>query len=420
MSLDRKLDLAKPWLGETEVANARDTILSGWVTQGPRVAAFERDLAAFVGSPHACAVSSGTTALHLALLGAGVRPGDVVITVSHSFIATANAVRYCLAEPWFVDIEGATLNMSVAALQRSLAENFEERDGGLWLRPENISRLERGPECPLKLLRGPLGRLGAILAVHQVGLPVDLAALLELAQPLGIPVVEDAACAIGSEVSLDNGKTFETVGRPHGHSACFSFHPRKVITTGDGGMITTVHAEADARFRLLRQHGMSMSPSEREGAKGVVFESYLASGFNYRLTDIQAGVGQAQVARLPELVADRRRQAGHYASLLEQVPGVAAPVEPAWARSNWQSYVIRLDEHIDRDAIMGLLQSRGISTRRGIMNAHREPPYAASWPEGSLPESEAAQDHCLILPLHHEMTLSDRERVVQTLKEALA
>lgn len=420
MSAPKKLALAKPWLGEAEAAGAGAAILSGWVTQGPRVAALEQDFAAFTGARHACAVSSGTTALHLALLGAGVRPGDVVITVSHSFIATANVVRHCLAEPWFVDIEAATLNLSVPALRRALAEAFEQREGGLWLRPENVARLERCPESPLGLLRGPLGRLGAILVVHQVGLPADLAAVLDLARPLGIPVVEDAACAIGSEVSLDGGQSFERIGRPHGHSACFSFHPRKIITTGDGGMITTNDAEADGRYRLLRQHGMSMSAAEREGARKVVFESYLTTGFNYRLTDIQAGVGQAQVARLPRIVADRRAQAAHYAGLLAAIPGVSAPVEPAYARTNWQSYVARLDADIDRDAVMERMQARGVPTRRGIMNAHREAPYSAAWPEGSLPESEAAQDHCLILPLHHELGAEDRESVAQALQEALS
>jgi dTDP-4-amino-4,6-dideoxygalactose transaminase len=420
MSASGKLALAKPWLGQEEIAGARAAIESGWVTQGPRVDAFEKDFAARTGSPYACAVSSGTTALHLALLTAGVLPGDVVVTVSHSFIATANAVRYCLAEPWFLDIETGTLNLSVDELRRSLVEDFEPGLGGLFLKPGLADRLQNCPESPLRLLRGRLGRLGAVLVVHQVGLPADMAGVLALTEPLGVPVVEDAACALGSEVSLDGGASFQRIGRPHGRSACFSFHPRKVVTTGDGGMITTADAAADVRCRLLRQHGMSKSAAEREGAKKVVFEQYVSTGFNYRMTDIQAGVGLAQLARLDELVADRRRQADHYAELLRGLPQVRVPAEPAYARTNWQSYAIRLDDAVDRDAVMQRMQELGVPTRRGIMNAHREPPYSAAWSEGCLPRSEAAQDHCLILPMHHELTEADRVFVVRSLKEALA
>ncbi len=416
----KKLALAKPWLGEEEAQAAREAILSGWVTQGPRVAAFEEAFRAVTGAPFACAVSSGTTALHLALLAAGVRPGDVVVTVSHSFIATANAVRHCQAEPWFVDIDPATLNMDPTALARGLEKDFEPREGGLWLRAGNLERLATLPESPLGFVRPPLGRLAALLAVHQVGLPADMAAILDIAQAHGLPVVEDAACAIGSEVSLDGGRTFGPVGRPHGQTACFSFHPRKVLTTGDGGMIATQDAEIDARLRLLRQHGMSMDAHARHGAGVVAAESYLTTGYNYRMTDIQAAVGARQLARLPELLRQRRALAQAYAEELSGIPGVQAPSEPAYARTNWQSYVARLDAGLDRDRAMGRLLDAGVPTRRGIMNAHREPPYAAAWPEGSLPQSEAAQDQGLILPLHHEMDASDCARVARALREALA
>ena len=196
---------------------------SGWVTQGPEVAAFEREFAAYVGAPHACAVSNCTTALHLALLAVGVGPGDEVVTVSHSFIATANAIRYCGATPVFVDIEPETFNID-PALDRAGA----------------IATATR-----------------AILCVHQLGMPCDLAAHRRAsADGRGLPVVEDAACAVGSEIRWDG--RWERIGRPHGDVACFSFHPRKLLTTGDGGMITTADAEWDARFRLWRQHGMSV------------------------------------------------------------------------------------------------------------------------------------------------------------------
>lgn len=414
----KKLALAKPWLGEEEALAAREAILSGWVTQGPRVAAFEAAFCARTGAPYACAVSSGTTALHLALLAVGVRPGDVVVTVSHSFIATANAVRYCQAEPWFVDIDPATLNMDPGALARCLEDDFQRRDNGLWLKPQALSRLAALPESPLAYVRPPLGRLAAIQVVHQVGLPADLAAILAIAREHDLPVVEDAACALGSEVSLDGGASFEPVGRPHGLAACFSFHPRKVLTTGDGGIIATADPELDARCRLLRQHGMSVSAAERHGAGKLAFESYLTTGFNYRLTDIQAAVGTQQLARLTELVGIRRELAQVYAGLLADVVGVRAPQEPPYARTNWQSYVVRLEAGLERNRVMQGLLDQGVPSRRGIMNAHREPPYAAAWPEGSLPSSEAAHAHGLILPLHHEMTTADCQTVAAALKEA--
>ena len=200
-----KIPVAKPMLGEAEVRAAGRAILSGWVTQGVEVAAFEREFADCVGAAHACAVSSCTAALHLALRAVGVGPGDEVITVSHSFIATANSIRYCGAVPVFVDIEPDTFNMNTALIERVITP-----------------------------------RTRAILCVHQVGLPCDLAAILAIARQHGLRVVEDAACAIGSEILWEGN--WEKIGRPRGDIACFSFHPRKLVTTGDGGMLTAANA----------------------------------------------------------------------------------------------------------------------------------------------------------------------------------
>jgi dTDP-4-amino-4,6-dideoxygalactose transaminase len=372
-------------MDEREVEAARRPISKGWVTQGPEVAAFEAEFAQAVGAPHACAVANCTAALHLALLAAGVGPGDEVITVSHSFVATASSIRYCGAIPVFVDIERATFNMDPRAIGSAVSP-----------------------------------RTRAILAVHQMGMPCDLEAILDVAARHSLPVIEDAACAAGSEI-LRNG-AWERIGKPHGDIACFSFHPRKLLTTGDGGMLTTAKSAWDARFRAQRQHGMSVPDTVRHLSNQVIFEEYPEIGYNYRLTDIQAAVGREQLKKLPEIVARRRSLAGRYRQILAGIEGLELPTEPAWARPNWQSFCVRLPETCGQASVMQALLDQGIATRRGIMNAHRERAYpAGTWrPGGPLTESEAAQDHCLILPLYQDMSETDQDRVAAALRSALA
>ena len=376
--------VARPFLGEIEAKAARRPILSGWITQGPEVAAFEKEFAAYVGAPHACAVSNCTTALHLALLAAGVEPGDEVVTVSHSYIATANSVRYCGAIPVFVDIDPRTFNMAPELVEAAITP-----------------------------------RTRAILCVHQVGMPCDLAALVPLARSRGLALIEDAACAIGSEI-LWNGR-WEKIGRPHGDAACFSFHPRKVMSTGDGGMITTANKAWDAQFRLLRQHGMNVPDTVRHGSPKVIFESYPSLGFNYRMTDIQAAVGREQLKRLPELIGRRRLLAERYTRLFERMPGLTPPWEPSWARTNWQSYTVTLPEGSDQRQVMQAMLDEGIATRRGIMCAHREASCrdACRPGPGGLRHSEEAQDRNILLPLYHQLTEDQQDRVVETLRAAL-
>jgi dTDP-4-amino-4,6-dideoxygalactose transaminase len=374
------IPIIKPVMDEREVEAARRVILSGWITQGPEVAAFEREFAEFVGAPHACAVSSCTTALHLALLAVGVKPGDEVITVSHSYIATANAVRYCGARPVFIDIEPDTFNIDPTLIDAAVTD-----------------------------------RTRAVLVVHQMGMPCDVAAVVVRARQYGLTVVEDAACAIGSEVLWES--SWERIGKPQGDIACFSFHPRKVMSTGDGGMITTANSQWDACCRLLRQHGMSVPDTVRHGARQVIHESYPVLGYNYRMTDIQAAVGREQLKRLPEIVRTRRALAERYSTLLSGVPGLETPREPEWARSNWQSYCVRLPAHCDQRAVMQRMLDQNVATRRGIMCSHREAAYGGD-ANGRLPHSEEAQDQCIILPLYSQMTPEEQGRVAEALEGA--
>ena len=391
------IPIAKPILGVAEVEGAQRAILSGWVTQGPEVQAFEEEFAEFVGSEFACAVSNCTTALHLALRVAGVRPGDEVITVSHSYIATANSIRYCGAIPVFVDIEPESFNIDPGRIEPVVSD-----------------------------------RTRAILCVHQMGMPCDMKSLVEIAKRHDLVLIEDAACAIGSEILWQD--EWQKIGKPHGDLACFSFHPRKVITTGDGGMITTTNREWLSEIRRLRQHSMSVPDTVRHGSPQVVFESYPELGFNYRMTDIQAAVGRAQLERLSDIVAERRDLAERYAELLSAADRVEAAFEPDWARSNWQSYCVRLPETADQLEVMQAMLDLGVATRRGIMCAHREPAYQKEpWTCGPLKDScectpgrceqlrtsELMQDSSILLPLFSGMTAEEQQRVVEALRSSL-
>jgi dTDP-4-amino-4,6-dideoxygalactose transaminase len=380
------IPITRPLVDEREADAARRVILSGWITQGPEVAAFEREFADAVGAQHACAVSNCTTALHLALLAAGVGPGDEVITVSHSFIATANSIRYCGAVPVFVDIRPGTFNIDPDRVEAAISPSTK-----------------------------------AILCVHQIGMPCDLSSLVAIAERRSLPLIEDAACAIGSEI-LWHGN-WERIGKPHGDVACFSFHPRKIISTGDGGMLTTKHRKWDAQFRTWRQHAMSVPDTVRHSANSVVFESYPDLGFNYRMTDIQAAIGREQLARVPKIVVSRRRLADRYRAKLSGLPGISLPEEPDWARTNWQSVCIVLGPGYDQKEIMQSMLDRGIATRRGIMCTHREPAYREKEPwrfAGPLTESELAQDRAIILPLYPQMTDDEQDAVISALSAVVA
>ncbi|MBB3094010.1 perosamine synthetase [Actinoplanes campanulatus] len=365
-----------PDLGEEEAQAAAEAVRSGWVAQGPRVARFEQEFAAAVGAGHGVAVSSCTTGLHLALVLLDVGPGDEVIVPSLSFIATANAVRYVGATPVFADVELATGNVTVETVDA---------------------------------VRTP--RTRAVIAVHQGGVPFDTVALRKAADDWGIGLVEDAACAAGSTA----------YGAPAGTGArvaAWSFHPRKLITTGEGGMVTVDSPEAAARLKRLREHGMNVSAADRHASKQPVLEAYLETAFNYRMTDIQAAVGLVQLGKLAGLVAQRRELAARYQRLLSDVNGLIPVTDPAYGQTNYQSFWVLLTPAYRRarDEVLSELAAKGVSARRGIMAAHLEPAYADVTP-CPLPVTERITRESLILPLHHRLTEADQDHIVGVLRE---
>jgi dTDP-4-amino-4,6-dideoxygalactose transaminase len=372
------IPVMRPLLGDEEARAAAAAVASGWVAQGPRVAEFEKQFAARIGAEQGIAVSSCTAALHLCLVVLGIGPGDEVVVPSLSFIATANAARYVGATPVFADVEAETGNLSVETIESVLSP-----------------------------------RTRAVLLVHQAGVPADRDAIKALLDPHDVPLVEDAACAAGSTYS----------GRPVGTEAllaAWSFHPRKLLTTGEGGMITTSHAEWATRLRRLREHGMDVSASDRHSATQPVLESYLETGFNYRMTDIQAAIGLVQLQRLNDIVARRRQLAARYQRLLSDVPGLLTVRDPSHGSTNYQSFWIVLPEGcpVNRNTVLQRLAEQGVSARRGIMAAHREPAYAGQ-PHVELPVTEWLTDSSLILPLFHDMTEQDQDRVVTCLRAAM-
>jgi dTDP-4-amino-4,6-dideoxygalactose transaminase len=371
------IPVMRPWLGEAEAAAAAAAVASGWVAQGPRVAEFETAFARAIGVDHAVAVSSCTTGLHLAMVAAGLGPGDEVIVPSLSFIATANVVRYVGAQPVFADVDQATQNLVPDTVSAQLT-----------------------------------GRTRAVILVDQGGVPADLDAMRALCEPRGIAIIEDAACAVGA--------TYR--GRPAGARAflsAFSFHPRKLLTTGEGGMLVTPDAEVAARLRRLREHGMDVSAAQRHASQQPVIEHYLETGFNYRMTDVQAAIGLVQLGKLDQMIARRRALAGRYLESLSGIPGLETIHDPAYGTTNYQSFWVLLPEGfpVGRGELLRLLADAGVSARRGIMASHLEPAYADQ-PRPPLPVTERLTADSVILPLFHEMTEGEQDLVVSVIAAA--
>jgi perosamine synthetase len=374
----RPIPVMRPLLGEEEAQAAAEAVLSGWVAQGPRVAAFERAFADRVGAALGVAVSSCTTALHLGLVVLDIGAGDEVVVPSFSFIATTNAVRYVGATPVFADVDALTGNLTPQTVESVITE-----------------------------------RTRAVILVHQGGIPADVQAVRALCEPRGITVLEDAACAAGSiyrGAPVGAGSTM----------AAWSFHPRKLLTTGEGGMVTTDRPDWAARLRRLREHGMSVSAAERHASAQPVVEQYLEVGFNYRMTDVQAAIGLVQMGRLDDVIAVRRRIAAGYQQRLADIPGLTMAADPTWGTTNYQSFWVCLpdDLRLTQAEVLAALAAEGISARRGIMAAHREPAYAGH-AHGPLPVTDHLTTRSVILPVFHDLTEAEQDHVVRVLRRTL-
>lgn len=373
------IPIAKPYFDQAEEQAAALAIRSGWVVQGPRVMEFEKMVADLVGAKYALATSNCTTALHLSLLALGIGAGDEVLVPSYSFIASANSILHAGATPVFVEIDARTYNVD-----------------------PNLLRAKITP------------RTKAIIPVHQIGLAADLDTIHQIALEHDLVVIEDAATIIGGDYK---GKKIGA----HSRAVCFSFHPRKAITTGEGGMVTTNDPEVARQVEMLRSHGANVSDYARHGAGKVIIEEYPILGYNYRLTDIQGAVGVEQMKKLDWILQRRLEIGGRYNQAFADLDFVETPYEPPYAKHTYQSYCLRIAHNSPktRDEIMSAMQDAGIATRRGVMASHLEPFYVNTYGRVSLPVTEQATRDTILLPIYAQMTEEEQETVIRTLRQIL-
>ncbi|HSW21370.1 MAG TPA: DegT/DnrJ/EryC1/StrS aminotransferase family protein [Burkholderiaceae bacterium] len=368
------LRLSLPHVTEAAIAAVGEVLRSGHLAHGVQGHAFEAELQAWLGCRHAVLVSSGTAALHLALLALDIGRGDAVLVPDFTFPATANVVALTGARPLLVDVDARSYCATPAALEAAIAA---------W----------RGPE-----------KLRAVMPVHEFGHPVDMASVRTLAQAHGLHVVEDAACAIGAS---DAGAKVGTCG----DIGCFSLHPRKTLTTGEGGILTTGDDALAQRLRRLRSHGMERGPA------GVTFHE---AGFNYRLTDFQAALGRAQLPQLAGWITRRRALAQSYRSALAPLERAGRLVLPAdHPGHSWQTFMVMLADGIDRAAVIGALADQGIETNLGAQCVSAQPSFAAYRPADGSPNAQRLYRQGLALPFCEQYGAAEVTRVAGALGSVL-
>ncbi len=370
------IPIAKPYLTNAEADEASRVVLSGWVAQGPKVKEFEEKFAEYTGARYAVAISNCTAALHLSMIVSEIGAGDEVICPSMSYIATANSIRYTGATPVFAEVDPVNFNLDPEDAESKITS-----------------------------------RTKAIMIAHQIGMPADIDAFKEICARHNIKLIEDAACASGSSYK---GKKIGS----HSELVCFSFHPRKVITTGEGGMITTSNEKLRDRLKLLRQHAMASSSIDRHNTSSALSEDHVELGYNYRMTDIQAAVGIVPLSRLDEIVMERRNIAANFIRNLSDIKWLMMPEEKEGFFTNYQSFAVRVhnDSPVSRDELMLRLGEKGISTRRGVMTAHRETAYKDLYSKLSLPVSESASDNSLMLPIFVPMLKDDIGKIIERVR----
>jgi len=371
-----------PYCGEEEKQALAEVVDSGWLTQGSFVTDFENSVANYVGVRHAVATSSCTTAMHVALLLHGIGPDDEVIVPSYTWIATANVVRMAGATPVFADIDPSTFNVTPESLEAQISS-----------------------------------RTRAFLPVHQLGMPIDLGGVYELASVHRAVVIEDAACALGSRY-MDS-----SIGGT-GTMACFSFHPRKVITTGEGGMLVTDDDVLAARARTLTHHGASISDvtkHQTRSVKTLMAEEFSEVGYNYRMTNLQGAIGSVQMQRLEEILKLRRDRADRYSEAFSQIPYVIPPMVPDYATPNWQTYALWVEENapVSREELIQLLLDAGIACRPGLIACHTQPAYRGLYPGLRLPHTEEALRRVITLPIYPQMGDDEQDYVISSVSAAL-
>ena len=379
MKPKRQIQIATPSLGEEEWQALREPIESGWLTQGPKVAAFETAFAQRHRITHAIAVTSATTGLHLALAALGIGPGDEVIVPAFTWVATANAVLYCGGTPVFVDVDRVTYNIAIQDVARRITH-----------------------------------RTKAVIPVHLFGLCTDIDALRSVVRP-GIAIVEDAACAAGAAL---RGRSAGALG----DLGVFSFHPRKSITTGEGGMVTTNDDHLAEQVKRMRNHGASVSEEERHrGSRPYLLPEFEMLGFNYRMTDLQGAVGLVQLTKLDQFIDERAKMAAKYWKDLADLQWLRMPEEPREGRHAWQAFVTYVDPNsapMPRNQIMEVLQKQGIATRPGTHAVHMLKYYQKRF--GLRPEDYPGARDCdqntMAIPLHNRMSEEDRQYIVDSLR----